>query len=146
MKALRDPQCLLGAGLAAIRDQFRVPADFPPDVLAAAESAARRAPTAHADWTDRAFVTLDPARSTDLDQAFAIEPAGADLLQVVREALSAEDVRPLGDRLTVASAEIVPYQVDARLYVYPGPEAEVIAAADEHGMAMILTGRRHFRH
>ncbi|HEX7752055.1 MAG TPA: RNB domain-containing ribonuclease [Novosphingobium sp.] len=80
MKALRDPQCLLGAGLAAIRDQFRVPADFPPDVLAAAESAARRAPTAHADWTDRAFVTLDPARSTDLDQAFAIEPAGADLL------------------------------------------------------------------
>jgi phosphoribosylaminoimidazolecarboxamide formyltransferase/IMP cyclohydrolase len=25
-------------------------------------------------------------------------------------------------------------------------DAEVIAAADEHGMAMVLTGRRHFRH
>jgi phosphoribosylaminoimidazolecarboxamide formyltransferase/IMP cyclohydrolase len=25
-------------------------------------------------------------------------------------------------------------------------DPEVIAAADEHGMAMILTGRRHFRH
>ena len=25
-------------------------------------------------------------------------------------------------------------------------DAEVIAAADEHGMAMVVTGRRHFRH
>jgi len=23
---------------------------------------------------------------------------------------------------------------------------EVVAAADEHGIAMVLTGRRHFRH
>jgi phosphoribosylaminoimidazolecarboxamide formyltransferase/IMP cyclohydrolase len=25
-------------------------------------------------------------------------------------------------------------------------DAEVIAAADEHGMAMVFTGVRHFRH
>ena len=25
-------------------------------------------------------------------------------------------------------------------------DAEVIAAADEHGLAMVFTGRRHFRH
>jgi phosphoribosylaminoimidazolecarboxamide formyltransferase/IMP cyclohydrolase len=25
-------------------------------------------------------------------------------------------------------------------------DAEVIAAADEHGMAMVFTGMRHFRH
>jgi phosphoribosylaminoimidazolecarboxamide formyltransferase/IMP cyclohydrolase len=25
-------------------------------------------------------------------------------------------------------------------------DAEVIAAADEHGIAMVFTGRRHFRH
>jgi phosphoribosylaminoimidazolecarboxamide formyltransferase/IMP cyclohydrolase len=25
-------------------------------------------------------------------------------------------------------------------------DAEVIAAADEHGMAMVFTGERHFRH
>jgi len=25
-------------------------------------------------------------------------------------------------------------------------DEEVIAAADEHGMAMVLTGMRHFRH
>jgi phosphoribosylaminoimidazolecarboxamide formyltransferase/IMP cyclohydrolase len=25
-------------------------------------------------------------------------------------------------------------------------DAEVIAAADEHGIAMVFTGRRHFKH
>jgi exoribonuclease R len=57
-----------------------VPSSFPADVLAAAETAARRVPGAHVDRTERPFVTLDPASSTDLDQAFAIEPSGADLL------------------------------------------------------------------
>ena len=80
MKAIRDPDAILATGLAAIRDEYQVPAGFPPDVLAAAEAAARRAPTAHADRTGQPFVTLDPASSTDLDQAFAIERAGADIL------------------------------------------------------------------
>lgn len=76
MRAVRDPDRLLGEGLAAIRAQFRVPETFPPAVLAAAEAAARRVPGDHADWTGRDFVTLDPASATDLDQAFAIEPTG----------------------------------------------------------------------
>ena len=80
MKALLDPADALGAGLAAIRAEFQVPAGFPPDVLAAAEAAAGRVPIAHADRTGRPFVTLDPAESTDLDQAFTIEPSGGDLL------------------------------------------------------------------
>lgn len=80
VKALVDPGDALGPGLAAIRAQFQVPASFPPDVQAAAEQAAARAPTAHVDRTERPFVTLDPASSTDLDQAFAIERAGTDLL------------------------------------------------------------------
>ena len=32
------------------------------------------------------------------------------------------------------------------LEVLRGLRLEVIAAADEHGMAMVFTGRRHFRH
>lgn len=80
MKSLRDPQNLLTEGLAAIREQFQVPAGFPPEVLAAADMAARRAPSEHADRTDIPFVTLDPASSTDLDQALWVEPAGGDLL------------------------------------------------------------------
>lgn len=37
----------------------------------------------------------------------------------------------------------------ATAVVQPGgsvKDAEVIAAADEHGLAMVFTGRRHFRH
>lgn len=80
VKALADPTNALAAGLAAIRAQYQVPAAFPPEVLAAAEIAARRVPTAHVDRTAWPFVTLDPASSTDLDQAFTIERAGDDLL------------------------------------------------------------------
>ena len=80
MKALRDPQNLLTDGLAAIRAQFRVPESFPPQVIAAAEAAARRVPNEHADRTAMPFVTLDPVSSTDLDQAFSIEAAGGDIL------------------------------------------------------------------
>ena len=80
MKTLRDPDQLLADGLIAIREQFQIPASFPPQVLAAAESAAQRQPGEHADRTATNFVTLDPASSTDLDQAFAIEASGSDLL------------------------------------------------------------------
>ena len=40
-------------------------------------------------------------------------------------------------------------EAGARAVVQPGGsvrDAEVIAAADEHGIAMVFTGRRHFRH
>lgn len=80
MKALHDPQGILATGLAAIRAQFQVSGDFPPDVLAAARAAASRPPIDHVDRTHVGYVTLDPASSTDLDQAFAIERAGADIV------------------------------------------------------------------
>lgn len=64
-------------GLAQIREQFDVRQEFPPEVLAAAQAAAARTPGAdHVDRTSTPFVTLDPASSTDLDQAFAIERHG----------------------------------------------------------------------
>ena len=80
MKALRDPDCMLAEGLAAIRAQFKVPDGFPAEVDAAAEVSARRTLSEHTDRTAMPFVTLDPASSTDLDQAFAIEQAGGDIL------------------------------------------------------------------
>src|ERR1700710_1621510 len=80
MKVLADPTNALALGLAAIRAQYKVPASFPPEVLDAAAEAAKRVPTNHVDRTDRHFVTLDPATSTDLDQAFAIERDGGNLL------------------------------------------------------------------
>lgn len=80
MKSLTDPSQALSAGLAAVRSEFKVPASFPPEVLAAADAAAKRVPDRHADRTDMPFVTLDPATSTDLDQAFSVEQSGSDLL------------------------------------------------------------------
>lgn len=80
MRAIVDPGNALVLGLAEIRRQFQVPEGFAPSVLAAAEAAVRRVPSEHVDRTDWAFVTLDPDSSTDLDQAFAIERSGTDLL------------------------------------------------------------------
>ena len=80
MRSLADPKGALAGGLAAIRARFAVPEAFPPEVLAEAEAAAKRAPSEHADRTALPFVTLDPATARDLDQAFAIERRGGDLL------------------------------------------------------------------
>ena len=80
MKTIVDPAHALDRGLAAIRTQYKVPGDFPPAVLAAAEETSRRPVNDHVDRTAMPFVTLDPASSTDLDQAFAIDRSGNDLL------------------------------------------------------------------
>jgi len=80
VRSIADPTNALGRGLEAIRRQFQVPDGYPPEVLAAADQAAGRPPSDHIDRTDIPFVTLDPASSTDLDQAFWIEASGSDLL------------------------------------------------------------------
>jgi len=57
--------------------------------------------------------------------------ASAELLAIVDAALNDIEVRPVADRLTIQSAEIVPYQINALLYCYPGPEQEPIRQAAE---------------
>ena len=80
MKALLDPANRLTAGITQIREELGLTAAFPQDALDEAATAAARVPDRHRDRTAEPFVTLDPASSTDLDQAFCIEPAGDDLL------------------------------------------------------------------
>ena len=80
MRTVRDPDCLLQEGLAAIRTQYQLPAAFLTEVEAEVAEAVRRDIDGHVDRTALPFVTLDPAESRDLDQAFAIEQAGGDLL------------------------------------------------------------------
>ncbi|WP_460645835.1 baseplate assembly protein [Leclercia adecarboxylata] len=67
--------------------------------------------------------------------------ASPELLAVVEKTLNAEDVRPVGDRVTVQAAEIVPYQIDALLYFYPGPEAEPIRQAAELKLKSYITSQ-----
>lgn len=52
--------------------------------------------------------------------------AGPELLDMVQAALSAEDVRPLCDTVSVQSAAIQNYQITATLDIAPGPDAGVV--------------------
>lgn len=71
-------------GFRAIADQYQLPGPFPDDVLAEANRATKEVDHKGrpAWWHDRRdatelpLVTLDPASSTDLDQAFSIEREG----------------------------------------------------------------------
>lgn len=65
------------AALAALRAELQLPDDFPPEVLAEAESAIAGATLPAEDLTGIPFATIDPVGATDLDQAFAIERDGS---------------------------------------------------------------------
>lgn len=67
--------------------------------------------------------------------------APADLLAVVDSALNDEDVRPVADRVTVQSAEIIEYEIEAQLYLYPGPEADPIRAASEAKLTAFISAQ-----
>ncbi|AZC49696.1 Baseplate assembly protein J [Pseudomonas chlororaphis subsp. piscium] len=55
--------------------------------------------------------------------------AGPELLAVVAAAVNDDDVRPVGDRVTVRSAQILPFSVDAVLHMKgPGPENDAALA------------------
>ena len=69
--------------------------------------------------------------------------AAADLLAVVAAYLSDEDRRPVADRLTVQSAQELPYTVEAVLYLNSsGPESEPVRAAAETRLAALVNARR----
>jgi exoribonuclease R len=144
LKALADPDDTLASGLATIREQFQVPVAFPNDVLAAADAAAARIPSAHIDRTDIPFVTLDPAASTDLDQAFAIDRSGTDLL--LRYAIA--DVAWFVDDGGVIDAEAwrrgtTLYLPDGKAGLYPPALSEAAASLLPDGPrpAVIFTVR-----
>lgn len=64
------------AAFTELRRQLEVSLEFPADVLAEAERSARAPRLPETDDTAVPFVTLDPAGSMDLDQAFHIERRG----------------------------------------------------------------------
>jgi len=64
-------------------------------------------------------------------------------LTVAGAVMASDAFFPFRDGIDAAAAAGI------RAVIQPGGsmrDAEVIAAADEHGMAMVFTGRRHFRH
>ncbi|OLF55241.1 baseplate J/gp47 family protein [Pseudomonas chlororaphis] len=69
--------------------------------------------------------------------------APPELLETVRLHLSDDDVRPVADRLTVQSAQILTYRVDALVYMSgTGPENEAILAECEQRLRAWVNPRR----
>lgn len=88
---------------------------------------------------------VSPAPAEALITVLAREGDGTapqDLLDQVAAALNDENVRPVADRVTVQSASIVPYTIDATLHLYPGPEAEPIVAEAEARLAAYISAQR----
>ncbi|ANI16765.1 baseplate assembly protein [Pseudomonas citronellolis] len=88
---------------------------------------------------------ISPAPCEVLVSVLSLEGDGTaseEVLQAVVARLNNEDVRPVADRVTVQSAQIVPYTVDATLYLYPGPEAELVRAAAETALLQYIAEQR----
>ncbi len=65
--------------------------------------------------------------------------APPELLDAVEAALNAERVRPLTDQVTVQSASIVTYTVEAELVLYPGPDSAVVLEAAQAAIEEFTT-------
>lgn len=65
-----------------------------------------------------------------------------DLLMAVGMALTAKNVRPLTDHVTVQAPTIVPFAVTATLSTYPGPDAAVVLAKAQAALADYLESVR----
>ena len=124
----------------------------------------KRAPTAEEwealrfAWRVGAHVKSNTVIFTDHQRTLAIgagQMSRVDAVKVATAKAQGADVTLKGS--AVASDAFFPFRdgldavaaAGATAVVQPGGsvrDAEVIAAADEHGLAMVFTGRRHFRH
>jgi phosphoribosylaminoimidazolecarboxamide formyltransferase/IMP cyclohydrolase len=113
-------------------------------------------------WRVGAHVKSNTVIFTDAKRTLAIGAGQMSRVDAVNVAVmkaraaSADQSRPLAGSVAASDA-FFPFRdgldavaaAGATAVVQPGGsvrDAEVIAAADEHGLAMIFTGRRHFRH
>lgn len=93
---------------------------------------------------DATAVSPSPAVVVVTVQALAGDgTAPVDLVAVVNTYLSDEDRRPVADRLTVQGAQVLPYSVNAKLYLNTsGPESEPIMEAAEAALLAYVHQRR----
>ena len=155
-----DVRSILGGWLAQTRDRVEEAAT-PWPAGAAPRVVTKRAPTAEEwqalrfAWRVCAHVKSNAVIFTGPDVTLAIGAGQMSRVDAVKAA-----VMKGGERLrgaVAASDAFFPFRdgldaiaaAGATAIVQPGGsvrDAEVIAAADEHGLAMVVTGVRHFRH
>ncbi len=87
-----------------------------------------------------------PSPATVVVTVLSLEANGTapvELLDTVSAYLNDDDVRPVGDRLTVQSAQVLPYRIDAKVYmVTNGPENEAILASCRERLQAWINPRR----
>jgi phosphoribosylaminoimidazolecarboxamide formyltransferase/IMP cyclohydrolase len=159
--AMREMRTFLGGVLLQERDhviEARTPwpsEDFPKVVT-------RRAPTPQ-EWTALRFawrvcahVKSNSVIFTSADRTLAVGAGQMSRVDAVKVAVMKAAAGSLQGSVAASDA-FFPFrdgldalaEAGATAVVQPGGsvrDAEVIAAADERGLAMVLTGRRHFRH
>lgn len=93
---------------------------------------------------DASAVSPSPAVVVVTVQGNAVDgSAPADLVAVVNTYLSDDDRRPVADRLTVQAAVVIPYSINATLYLQSaGPESEPILEAAEAALLAYVHQRR----
>ncbi|RPH96092.1 bifunctional phosphoribosylaminoimidazolecarboxamide formyltransferase/IMP cyclohydrolase PurH [candidate division KSB1 bacterium] len=93
---------------------------------------------------ERHTLGIGAGQMSRVDSAqIAVQKAAAAKLELYGCACGSDAFFPFRDGLDVAA------RAGATAVIQPGGSVrddEVIAAADEHGMTMVFTGRRHFRH
>jgi phosphoribosylaminoimidazolecarboxamide formyltransferase / IMP cyclohydrolase len=164
VSALADPReyrSILGALLVQDRDRVvEAHAPWPADTL---KVVTKRQPTAtewqalRFAWRVMAHVKSNTVIFTDAERTLAIGAGQMSRVDAVKVAVQKAAGWTGGPAAALkgsvaASDAFFPFRdgLDAvAAVVQPGgsvKDAEVIAAADEHGLAMVFTGRRHFRH
>jgi phosphoribosylaminoimidazolecarboxamide formyltransferase / IMP cyclohydrolase len=165
----RDVRSILGAMLVQQRDEVkeaRSPWNAKSYAAAGLKVATKRAPSESEwgalrfAWRICAHVKSNAVVFTDASRTLAIgagQMSRVDAVQVaVMKATSADGRNPLAGSVAASDA-FFPFRdgldalakAGATAVVQPGGsirDSEVVAAADEHGIAMVFTGKRHFRH
>ena len=165
----REVRSILGAMLVQQRDEVReARSPWSAESIAAAglTVATRRAPgeqewnALRFAWRICAHVKSNAVIFTDASRTLAIgagQMSRVDAVQVaVMKAAGSDGKNPLAGSVAASDA-FFPFRdgldalakAGATAVVQPGGslrDSEVIAAADEHGLAMVFTGKRHFRH
>jgi phage-related baseplate assembly protein len=68
--------------------------------------------------------------------------ASVELLAAVRAIVTADTIRPIGDFVTVASAQLVDFAIVAGLTTFTGPDINVVIAAAQTALAAYLAENR----
>ncbi|MEZ5317313.1 MAG: bifunctional phosphoribosylaminoimidazolecarboxamide formyltransferase/IMP cyclohydrolase [Vicinamibacterales bacterium] len=155
-----DARTILGAWLVQVRDRVTEaaaawPGDAAPEVVTTRTPSADEWRALRFAWRVCAHVKSNAVIFTRADVTVAIGAGQMSRVDAVNTAVMKAGDATRGT--VVASDAFFPFRdgldaaakAGATAVIQPGGskrDAEVIAAANEHGLAMVFTGRRHFRH